>query len=211
MYLPKPNEETRLDVLHELIRAHPLGLWVSLAGDALLPNHVPFMLDPARGNCGTLIGHVARANPVWKRGRGAVPDLITFQGPQAYISPSWYPSKHEHGKAVPTWNYAVVHAHGVPEFIDDKGWLHAQVSRLTQTHEAARPTPWAVGDAPEDYIDAMLGAIVGVEIPIDRLVGKWKMSQNRSVADQHGVVAGLLETQDAHAAAVAGVMRRPQP
>jgi transcriptional regulator len=176
-----------------------------------LPNHVPFLLDPARGAFGTLVGHVARANPVWRRGRGAVPDLVTFQGPQAYVSPSWYPSKHEHGKAVPTWNYAVVHAHGVPAFIDDKAWLHAQVTRLTQTHEAARPAPWAVGDAPADYIDAMLGSIVGVEIPIDQLVGKWKMSQNRSVADQHGVVTGLLETQDAQAAAVAGVMRRRQP
>lgn len=207
MYLPKPNEEMRLEVLHALIRAHPLGLWVALADDALLPNHVPFMLDPTRGACGTLVGHVARANPVWKRGHGAVPDLITFQGPQAYISPSWYPSKHEHGKAVPTWNYAVVHAHGVPVFIEDKAWLHDVVTRLTRMHEATRPAPWEVSDAPADYVDAMLGAIVGVEIPIDKLVGKWKMSQNRSAADQHGVVTGLLESDEPQAAAVAGVMR----
>lgn len=208
MYLPHQNEETRLEVLHALIRAHPLAVWVALAEGELLANHIPFHLDPARGEFGTLLGHVARANPLWKRPVAAVADLIAFQGPESYITPSWYPSKHEHGKAVPTWNYAVVHAYGTPTFIEDRAWLRAHVTALTDRHEAGQALPWAVSDAPEDYLDKQLTAIVGVEIPIQKLVGKWKMSQNRSMPDQLGVAAGLLAKGDAQASAVASVIQK---
>lgn len=207
MYTPRQNEETRIDVMHALIRAHPLGVWVSMGDGELIANHIPFDIDPARGEFGTLVGHVARANPIWRQPPSAVPSIVTFQGPQSYITPSWYPSKHEHGKVVPTWNYAVVHAHGVPAFIQDKAWLHAHVSSLTSRHEASQALPWAVSDAPANYLDKMISAIVGVEIPIARLSGKWKMSQNRTESDQLAVVAGLLAKRDPQAAGVAEVMR----
>jgi transcriptional regulator len=206
VYLPKPHEETRLDVLHALIRTHPLGTWVGLCNGELVGNHVPFELDASRGKYGTLIGHVARANPVWKQSPSAVSHLVTFQGPQAYITPSWYPSKHEHGKAVPTWNYAVVHAYGIPTYIEDGPWLHAHVTALTNRHEANQALPWAVSDAPADYMEKMIGAIVGVEIPLQRVMGKWKMSQNRSAPDQLGVLAGLLAKSDAQAGGVASIL-----
>lgn len=196
MYVPKANAETRVDVLHALIRAHPLGTWTLLAGDDLVTNHVPFHLDADRGPLGTLVGHVARANPVWRAPPSAVRCVVAFQGPQAYVTPSWYPSKREHGRTVPTWNYAVVHARGVPAFTHDRAWLHAHVSALTDAHEAAESKPWAVADAPEAYVERQLGAIVGVEIPIAALLGKWKASQNRSAPDRAGVVAGLRARGD---------------
>jgi transcriptional regulator len=189
--------------MHALILAHPLGVWVSLGDDALVANHIPFNLDASRGDRGVLVGHVARANPIWRQATSSVPALVTFHGPQAYISPSWYPSKHEHGKAVPTWNYAVVHAHGRPTFIQDREWLHNHVSSLTRKQEATRPQPWDVSDAPADYVDKMLSAVVGVEIPISKLEGKWKMSQNRVESDRAGVVSGLQQEHDQQAAAVA--------
>lgn len=207
VYTPKSNEETRMDVMHALIRAHPLGVWVMASGSELVANHIPFDIDPVRGKSGTLVGHVARANPIWRLPPSNIPGVVTFQGPQSYVSPSWYPSKHEHGKVVPTWNYAVVHAHGIPVFIQDQVWLHEHVSRLTSRHEATQKQPWAVSDAPSDYIEKMIGAIVGVEIPILKLAGKWKMSQNRSQPDQLGVVAGLQARQDPQAAGVADVMQ----
>lgn len=211
MYNPKQNEETRVDVMQALIRAHPLGVWVAPGEGELLANHIPFDLDPARGRFGTLVGHVARANPIWRLPASTLANIVTFQGPQSYVTPSWYPSKHEHGKAVPTWNYAVVHAYGIPTFIEDRAWLHQHVSGLTNRHEASQALPWAVSDAPADYLEKMLAAIVGVEIPVLKLVGKWKMSQNRSAADQLGVVAGLLARRDSQAAAVAEVMRANLP
>lgn len=200
MYVPKANEETRVEVMHALVRAHPLGTWTVFDGADLVTNHIPFHLDASRGPVGTLVGHVARANPVWRAPATEVRSVIVFQGPQAYVTPSWYPSKREHGKVVPTWNYAVVHARGVPTFTHDRGWLHAHVSRLTDAHEAAEAAPWAVADAPADYVEGMLGAIVGVEIPIEHLVGKWKASQNRPVADRVGVAAGLRGRGDAASA-----------
>jgi transcriptional regulator len=216
VYTSQQNEETRVEVMQAHIRAHSLGVWVALGDGELIANHIPFDLDASRGEFGVLIGHVARANPVWRQLPAAVPSMVVFQGPQSYITPSWYPSKHEHGKAVPTWNYVVVHAHGVPRFIQDKAWLREHVSRLTDRHEASRALPWAVSDAPEDYLEKMLGAIVGLEIPITRLEGKWKMSQNRSESDQLGVLAGLLGARNAQASGVAEVMRanlqsRPMP
>ncbi len=207
MYNPKQNEETRLDVLHALIEAHPLGTWVALGDGALQANHIPFEIDASRGEFGTLVGHVARANPIWKELKSGVPSLIIFQGPQAYVSPSWYPSKHEHGKAVPTWNYAVVHASGRPSFIEDSAWLRSHVNQLTNRHEAAQVLPWAVSDAPEDYLERMLAAIVGVEILIDNLAGNWKMNQNRSEADRIGVVAGLMSKGNSDSIGVASTMR----
>ena len=192
MYLPKHFEETRPEALHELIRAHPLGMLVTLNAAGLQANSVPFILDadPA-GGPGILRAHVARANPLWRETRGDVEALVVFQGPQAYISPSWYPSKAEHGKVVPTWNYVTVQGRGTLRAVDDADWLRAFVTRLTTRHEAVQAQPWAVTDAPADYIDTMLRAIVGIEIPLTALTGKWKVSQNRPAADRAGVVAGL--------------------
>ncbi|MFO1223242.1 MAG: FMN-binding negative transcriptional regulator [Burkholderiaceae bacterium] len=190
MYLPAHFEETRPVRLRALLRENPLATWVVQADGGLQVNHIPFMLDADRGPHGTLVGHVARANPVW---RSLGPSVAVFQGPQAYISPSWYPSKREHGKVVPTWNYAVVHAHGTPRAIEAPDEVLAIVTRLTQTHEAGSAVPWAVSDAPADYIEQMLKAIVGIEIAVERWVGKWKASQNRGVPDRLGTVAGLRQ------------------
>lgn len=203
MYLPAHFEETRVDVMHALLRAHPLATWVVQGRDGLLVNHIPFLLDADRGPHGTLVGHVARANPVWRQ-LGA--SVAVFQGPQAYVSPNWYPSKRAHGKAVPTWNYAVVHAHGTPRALESHGDLLRIVTRLTEVHEAGSAVPWAVGDAPADYIDQMLKAIVGIELPIERLVGKWKVSQNRSLPDRLGTAAGLLQRADAQSVAMAALV-----
>lgn len=191
MYLPKVHEELNLSVLHALIRSHPLATWVTQADGELAANHIPFLLDPSRGEFGTLMGHVAKANPLWQSFSPTNNSLLVFQGADSYITPSWYPSKHAHGKAVPTWNYAVVHAHGLPRVINDPAWLLQLVTRLTHEHEADQTLPWQVSDAPHDYIDRLLQAIVGIEIPITKLVGKWKVSQNRPDPDKLGVMAGL--------------------
>ena len=196
MYLPSHFAEQRPEVLRKLIRDHPLGLLITLAGAgseaALQADPVPFFLDadPA-GGPGILRAHVARANPLWRETRADVEALVVFQGAQAYISPGWYPAKAEHGKVVPTWNYVTVQARGALRAIDDAQWLRAFVTRLTQHHEAAQAKPWAVGDAPPEFIDSLLRAIVGIEIVLSSLVGKWKVSQNGAVADRTGVVRGL--------------------
>jgi len=191
MYQPAHFKEERLPVLHGLIGAHPLATLVTLGAEGLEANHIPLLLDPERGPHGTLVGHVARANPVWKNHDVAQGALAVFAGPQVYISPSFYPSKRETGMVVPTWNYATVHAWGPLVVHDDAEWLRALVTRLTETHEAASAVPWQVTDAPADFIDKMLKAIVGIEIPIRRLEGKWKVSQNRPAPDREGVVASL--------------------
>jgi transcriptional regulator len=211
MYVPEHHAERDLTVLHALIRAQPLGTWVTQGDGELIANHIPFLLDESRGEHGTLVAHVARANPVWRAFSTSVASVVTFQGAQRYITPSWYASKREHGKVVPTWNYAVVHAHGMPRATLDRDWLHALVSRLTKTHEAARAQPWAVSDAPADFIDRQLQAIVGIEIPITRLVGKWKVSQNRPAADRAGVTAGLLAEEEAGSAEMAALVQRHAP
>lgn len=208
MYMPKHHEETDAGVLHALIRAHPLGTWVTQGGGELIANHVPFLLDAARGEHGTLVAHVARANPVWRSFSATVPSLIAFQGAECYITPSWYPSKRAHGKTVPTWNYAVVHAHGLPRAVEDAEWLLRHVNALTNTQEAERDAPWKVADAPREFVDKMLESIVGIEIPIMRLVGKWKVSQNRPTADKQGVVAGLNERGDADSREMAALVAR---
>ncbi|RTL35487.1 MAG: FMN-binding negative transcriptional regulator [Burkholderiales bacterium] len=192
-YLPAHFEERDLPTLQALVDAHPLATWATTQDGELVVHHVPFRLDRTRGEFGTLVGHVARANPVW---RVPQPSLLVFGGPQAYVSPGWYPSKQVHGKVVPTWNYAVVHARGTPVIREDAASVLRIVSQLTDTHEATQQRPWQVGDAPPDYIEQMLRAIVGIEIPIEQLVGKWKVSQNRSGEDRAGVAAGL-RAQDA--------------
>ncbi|MDR3415721.1 MAG: FMN-binding negative transcriptional regulator [Nevskia sp.] len=208
MYIPTHFEETDRAVLHALIRSHPLGTWVTLDGGELEANHIPFLLDADAGEYGTLVGHVARANPVWQSLSGQTQSLVVFQGAETYITPSWYPGKHDHGKVVPTWNYAVVHAQGMPRAIEDRDWLLRLVTRLTDTHEASRKQPWKVSDAPADFTERLLDAIVGIEIPIARIAGKWKLSQNRPDADKLGVAAGLLARGDAQSQEMASLLQR---
>ena len=200
MYLPSHFEQHDTEALHALMREHPLATLVSLQADGPTADHVPLEFDAATR---TLRGHVARANPLW-RVAGGQAVLAVFCGPQTYVTPSWYASKAATHKVVPTWNYTVVHAHGTLQVIEDAPWLHDLVSRLTRHHESPRAQPWAVSDAPDDYVQPMLRAIVGIQIPVDRLVGKWKVSQNRSAADRQGVAQGLaLEAQNPQAAAMA--------
>ncbi|HEX5685431.1 MAG TPA: FMN-binding negative transcriptional regulator [Ideonella sp.] len=189
-----------------LITAHPLGTWFSAHDGALRADHVPFLFDPQRGPHGALLAHVSRANQVWRNpGQG----LVVFNGPQAYVSPSWYPSKHAHGKAVPTWNYAVVHVHGQARAIEGRDEVLALVERLTTAHEQGQAVPWQVSDAPATYIDQLLRAIVGIEITVDKIEGRWKMSQNRSEADRLGVTAGLQQIGSEEARAVAALVQPP--
>jgi transcriptional regulator len=207
MYVPKHFEERDIAVLHSLIRSRPLGAWVTQADGTLVVNHIPFLVDSEKGEHGTLIGHVARANPIWKAFSREMASVVIFQGPQGYISPSWYPSKHEHGKAVPTWNYAVVHAQGLPRAIENKDWLLQHVTQLSNVHESGQAVPWNVSDAPPDFIDKMLNAIVGIEIPITTLDGKWKMSQNRPFPDKLGTIAGLHGRADANSREIAALVQ----
>jgi transcriptional regulator len=208
MYSPKHHEETDRAVLHDLIRSHPLGMWVTLNDGELVANHVPFLLHPERGPNGTLVCHVARANPVWQKLSTAQRSIVSFQSADAYITPSWYPTKHAHGKAVPTWNYAVVHAHGIAHAIEDREWLLAHVNQLTNTNEAGQAVPWKVSDAPTEYVERMLEMIVGIEMPIDTLVGKWKVSQNRPNADKLGIAAGLAQRNATHDAGMKALVER---
>ncbi|MCC7326581.1 MAG: FMN-binding negative transcriptional regulator [Burkholderiales bacterium] len=211
MYLPSHFEEPRGDALRELIRSHPLGTLITQdRNGALQADPIPFLLDAGPGEHGTLLGHVARANPLWRESRDEIDALVVFHGAQSYISPGWYPSKTLHGKAVPTWNYLIVQARGRLRAIDDRAWLRAFVTRLTERHEARQVMPWHVTDAPADYIESMLGAIIGIEIELGSLVGKWKASQNRDADDRAGVVDGLTvlaeRDGDAQAAAMATVV-----
>jgi transcriptional regulator len=208
VYTPKHFEERDVSVLHALIRSHPLAAWVTQANGRLVVNHIPFLVDSMRSEYGTLIGHVARANPIWKCLTKETACVVIFQGPEAYITPSWYPTKHAHGKAVPTWNYAVVHAHGVPCAIDDRDWLLKHVTALSDLHESQSAVPWSVSDAPPDYIDSMLSAIVGVEIRISTILGKWKTSQNRPLPDKMGTVAGLYARGDTSSKQMAELVQR---
>jgi transcriptional regulator len=191
LYVPPAFKQSDLAILHDAIRQSGLATLVSLGADGLIASHVPMMLDADAGPNGTLIGHLARANP---QGRGAAPGvdaLAIFQGPDFYVTPSWYATKRETGKVVPTWNYVAIHAHGPLELFDDADELLDVVTRLTNRHEGTRASPWAVTDAPADFIKAHLKGIVGFRLPIARLDGKWKMSQNRPLADRTGVADGL--------------------
>lgn len=198
MYQPPHFREDRRDVLHALIRAHPLGLLISTGTDGPVANLVPFLLDAEAGPHGRLRAHLARPNEQWRLIQ-ATPDakvLVVFQGVESYITPSWYEAKREHGKVVPTWNYVTVQARGRATVHEDAEWLREQIDTLTRTHEADRTDPWAVSDAPDTFIAAQMRGIVGIEIGISELSGKWKVSQNRPVADRAGVAAGLGEASD---------------
>jgi transcriptional regulator len=191
MYTPPAFREDRIETLHALIVAHPLGTIVTAGPSGLVANLVPFTLDARRGDRGVLRAHLARANEQIAELRNADTALVIFQGPESYITPSWYASKAEHGRVVPTWNYVVVQAWGKPEVIDDLAWLRTQIGELTHAHEDARAKPWHVSDAPDDFIASQMKGIVGLEIPIGRIEGKWKTSQNRPAPDREGVVTGL--------------------
>jgi transcriptional regulator len=208
MYQPPHFREDRIEVQHGLIRAHPLGLLITAGPGGLIANPFPFLLDSKAsgeskasgagdaseaGELGTLRLHIARANPQWRELEAVEECLVVFQGPQDYVTPSWYATKRETGKVVPTWNYATVHAWGRPRIMNDDAWLRRQIEDLTGSRESRRTEPWQVGDAPENFIAAQMRGIVGVEISILRIEGKWKMSQNRPEADRAGVIAGFRE------------------
>jgi transcriptional regulator len=191
MYIPTQFRESDVPTVHEAIRASGLATLVTTGPDGLQATPLPLLLDAEEGPYGALLGHVARANPQWQRSAPDADGLAMFQGVDAYVTPSFYATKRETGRVVPTWNYVAVHAYGRVEFIDDAEWLRRLVTRLTQHHEGAREKPWAVSDAPEDFIRSQLKGIVGVRMVISRLEGKWKMSQNRNEADRAGVVEGF--------------------
>lgn len=197
MYMPAHFEESRPEVLHRLIAEQPFGALVTHGPNGLDANHLPFELALPDGNAAPagrcmLRAHVARANPVWKEAATHPEALVIFQGPAAYISPTWYPSKHETHRQVPTYNYIVVHAHGRITVRDDESFVRGLVARLTRKMEAGEAVPWKMGDAPADYIQQMLGAIVGIEIEVTRLIGKWKLGQNKDAADRRGAAQTLL-------------------
>lgn len=206
MYQPSHFEESRPEVLHALLRSHPLATLVTLTAQGLEANHIPLYLRTTGVDRPTLVGHVARANRLWRETDLAMPVLAIFQGPQHYISPGWYASKAEHGKVVPTWNYAVVHAKGRLQVHDDAAWIRAQMVELTGQQEAGMAHVWRVDDAPPDYTDKLLGAVVGISIPIDTLVGKWKLSQNQSAANQATVQQGLQGLGTEAGAVMAGLV-----
>jgi transcriptional regulator len=206
MYLPKSFEQPDVVTLQQFVRVHPFGALVTMTSGGLDGNHLPLLIDAEPAPFGTLRGHVARANPIWRECAGA-DALVIFQGPDSFISPSWYPTKQETGSVVPTWNYVVVHAHGRLNVIEDRHWLRAHVEALTNRHEGDREAPWAVSDAPADYIEKMVVAIVGIEMPIARLTGKWKLGQNRSERDRAGVVDGLRREGTESATSMASLVR----
>jgi transcriptional regulator len=208
MYLPKDFKEERVPVMHEAMRQARLGTLITLGQDGMEASHIPMLVDPEPAPFGTLRGHIARANPQWRHATAGVQALAIFLGPDAYITPAWYETKRQTGKVVPTWNYVAVHAYGPLEFYEDADRLLALVTKLTETHEAGRAQPWAVSDAPEDFIAGMLRAIVGFELPIARLDGKWKMSQNRPAADRAGAVAGLTAEGGPKEVAVAEIVAK---
>ena len=208
MYQPPAFREDRIEVQHQLIRAHPLGLLITAGPAGLLANLFPFLLDSEDTDKGTLRLHIARANPQWRELEAVEECLVVFRGPQDYVTPSWYETKRETGKVVPTWNYVTVHAWGRPRVIHDDVWLRRQIEDLTDSRESLRAAPWKVDDAPPDFIAAQMRGIIGVEIPISRIEGKWKMSQNRPEADRAGVVAGFREAGAAGEAIAAIVEER---
>lgn len=191
MYLPAHFDESRKDVMHALIAGNPFGSLISHGKSGLDANHIPFELASNEGDLGVLHAHVARSNPLWQDVVDADEVLVIFRAGDAYISPTWYPSKHEAHKQVPTWNYVVVHAHGRITIRDDEKYVRSVVARLTRTHEATEPQPWKMGDAPRDYIDTMLKSIVGLQIDITRLTGKSKLGQNKEARDIRGAGEAL--------------------
>ena len=208
MYVPAHFEESRIEVLHDLILTHPFSTLVTMSSIGINANHIPLHLVQEAGQYGTLQGHVARANPVWSDLVNNVEVLVIFQGPSSYITPSWYPTKQEHGKVVPTWNYVTVHAYGALRVIDDPVWVKTQLESLTVQQEALFDKPWAVSNAPVEFTDKMIGAIVGIEILITKLIGKWKVSQNQPTLNQAGVVQGLDSLGRSEATELAAIVEK---
>ena len=202
MYLQSAFQEDRAELQHGLIRVYPLGTLIVASGGSVTADPVPFILYPDEGERGVLRAHVARANPVWRVLQEAGECLVVFQGANDYISPSWYASKAEHHKVVPTWNYSTVQVRGTARVMDDARWLRPLLDDLTAMHEQRLPQPWKLSDAPPAFIETVMQAIIGIELPITSIAGKWKTNQNRSVADREGVVAGL-QTQPGGAAMAA--------
>jgi transcriptional regulator len=198
MYVPASFREGRVEILHSLIVKYPLGLLITHGENGLEASPIPFLLYAGEGKHGVLRAHMARANSHWKSLSGQVGCLVVFQGPEGYVTPSWYPSKTNTDKAVPTWNYATVQVRGNPSVTEDAAWLRRQLDDLTSFHERSRPQPWSLNDAPSEYIANQMKAIIGIEIPIDRIEGKWKMSQNKNDADRAGVIAGMRSESDPH-------------
>jgi len=201
MYIPRHNEENRVPVMHALMASQPFATLVTLGSSGLFASHLPIVLDPDGSEFGTLNAHISRANTQWRDLVPSVDALAIFAGHHHYISPTWYPETREHGKEVPTWNYVVVHAYGPLKLIEDTHWLRKHVESLTNIHEAASPVPWNVSDAPADFIQSLLHGIVGLELPIRRMEGKWKVSQNRTESERQGVLEGLtrLDTPESRA------------
>ena len=192
MYIPRANEEDRIPILHKLIEDQPFASLITVGVSGLFASHIPMVLEQ-NSAMGVLKGHLSRANAQWRDYSPAVEALAIFSGPQHYITPTWYPEKQETGKVVPTWNYVVVHAYGHLKVVEDGEWLMAHLQRLTGIHEAESPVPWKIGDAPADYVASQIKGIVGLEMVIERLEGKWKVSQNRPERDRSGVAEGLAE------------------
>jgi transcriptional regulator len=210
MYVPSHFAEQRPEVMHAHMERHPLATVVGVTVKGIQANHIPLIFEPTGGTAGTLKGHIARANSLWRDLKGGAEVVAIFQGASHYISPNWYPTKHEHGKVVPTWNYAVVHARGRLTWTQDATWLREFLETLTDRQERQYEFPWRVSDAPESYIQQMLAAIVGFEIGIESLTGNWKVSQNRSKADRAGVVASLNESDDGAAREMAALVAEPE-
>ncbi|MBZ9917609.1 FMN-binding negative transcriptional regulator [Mesorhizobium sp. B2-4-2] len=208
MYQPPHFQETRPEVLHGLIRAHPLGLLVSSGPEGPVADAIPFLIDADVGPNGRLRAHLAKANPQWRliADNPASTVLIVFQGTDAYVTPSWYETKRETGKVVPTWNYAIVQVRGIAKVIDDQDWLARQIADLTASQEGTREAPWAVTDAPAPFIQSQIKGIIGLEIEIGEIHGKWKVSQNRPVADRAGVAHGL-ESETANSSDMVNLVR----
>jgi transcriptional regulator len=206
MYQPKHFEETRMEVMQALVATQPLCTLVTLSDEGLVADQIPLLLRHGVGPMGTLVGHVARANPLWRETQLDTPVLAIFQGPQHYISPSWYPTKQEHGKVVPTWNYVVVQARGVLRIHDDAEWVRQQATQITEQQERHSANPWAVIDAPRDYTDSMIKAVVGISIEVTIWSGKWKVSQNQPSVNRAGVVDALARLPDANSAAMAALL-----
>jgi transcriptional regulator len=206
MYTPAHFREDRVPVLHAFIQEHSLATLVTVGTEGLVANHIPMLVVADPPPFGRLVGHVARGNSVWRDSEET--SLAIFTGPEHYISPSWYLAKQEHGRVVPTWNYAAVHAYGSLRIHDDREWLRALVTSLTETHEAQFERPWSVTDAPADYIDGLLKGIVGIEITIQRLEGKWKMGQNRPDADRAATAEILRQMKTPSAPEVGELMAK---
>lgn len=208
MYIPECHKQDSIDGIVNVIESYPLGGWVLFDGGELISNHIPFYFDRNKGPFGTLIGHVSRSNDVWKKLEQNSPSIVIFQGPQIYITPNWYPGKKDHGKVVPTWNYHVVHAHGVARAIEDREWILDMLNKLTIQFEASQKNPWRVEDAPSDFIQKLMGAIIGIEIPIERLEGKLKASQDEDMLDRKGTVIGLRNSSCSQSIAMADLVDR---